>query len=38
MQLRQTKSRTEAANKVVLEVEKERDAVEKAVVELKRQL
>jgi hypothetical protein len=38
MQLRQTKSRTEAANKVALEVEKERDAVEKAVVELKRQL
>jgi vacuolar-type H+-ATPase subunit D/Vma8 len=38
MQLRQTKSRTEAANKVALEVEKERDAVEKAVAELKRQL
>jgi hypothetical protein len=36
MQLRQAKSRAEAANKLALEVEKERDAAEKAVEELKR--
>ncbi len=36
MQLRQAKSRAEAANKLVLEAEKERDAAEKAVEELKR--
>ena len=38
MQLRQAKSRAEAANKLALEAEKERDAAEKAVEELKRQL
>jgi hypothetical protein len=38
MQLRQAKSRAEAENKLALEVEKERDAAEKAVEELKRQL
>ncbi len=38
MQLRQAKSRAEVANKLVLEVEKERDATEKAVEELKRQM
>ncbi len=38
MYLRQTKSRAEAANKLPLEAEKERDAAEKLVEELKRQL
>jgi hypothetical protein len=38
MQLRQAKSRAEAANKLALETEKERDTAEKAVEELKRQL
>ncbi len=38
MQLRQAKSRTEAANKLALEAEKERDAAGKAVEEMKRQL
>ncbi len=38
MQLEQAKSRAEATNKLVLEAEKERDAAEKAVEELKRQL
>ena len=38
MQLRQAKSRAESANKFALEAEKERDAAEKAVEELKRQL
>jgi hypothetical protein len=38
MQLGQAKSRAEAANKVALEAEKEKDAAEKAVEELKRQL
>ncbi len=38
MQLRQAKSHAEAANKLALEAEKERDAAEKAVEELKRQL
>ena len=38
MQLQQAKSRAEAANKLALEAEKERDADEKAVEELKRQL
>ena len=38
MQLQQAKSRAEAANKLALEAEKERDAAEKAVEELKRQL
>jgi hypothetical protein len=38
MQLRQAKSRAEAANKFALEAEKEKDAAEKAVEELKRQL
>ena len=38
MQLRQAKSRAEAANKLALEAEKERDAAEKAVEELKRHL
>jgi hypothetical protein len=38
MQLQQAKSRAEAANKLVLEEEKERDTAEKAVEELKRQL
>jgi hypothetical protein len=36
MQLQQAKSRAEAANKLALEAEKERDAAEKAVEELKR--
>ena len=34
MQLEQAKSRAEAANKLALEAEKERDAAEKAVEEL----
>ncbi len=38
MTLDQAKSRTEAANKLPLETEKERDATEKAVEELKRHL
>jgi hypothetical protein len=38
MQLQQAKSRAEAANKLVLEAEKERDTAEKAVEELKRHL
>ncbi len=38
MQLQQAKSRAEAANKLALESEKERDASEEAVEELKRQL
>jgi hypothetical protein len=38
MQLEQAKSRAEAANKLALEALKERDAAEKAVEELKRQL
>ncbi len=38
MQLQQAKSRAEAANKLALEAEKERDSAEKAVEELKRQL
>ncbi len=38
MQLRQAKSRAEATNKVALESEKERDAGEKTVEELKRHL
>ncbi len=38
MQLQQAKSRAEAANKLVLEAKEERDAAEKAVEELKRQL
>jgi len=38
MQLRQAKSRAEAANKLALEAVKERDAAEKAVEELKRQV
>ncbi len=38
MQLRQAKSRAEATNKLALEAEKEKDAAEKAVEELKRQL
>jgi hypothetical protein len=38
MQLRQAKSRAEAANKLVLETEKERDAAEKVVQELNQQL
>ncbi len=38
MQLEQAKSRAETANKLALEAEKERDAAEKAVEELKRQL
>ena len=38
MQLQQAKSRAEAANKLALEAEKERDAAEKAEEELKRQL
>ncbi len=38
MQLEQVKARAEAVNKVALEEEKERDAAEKAVEELKRQL
>ena len=38
MQPQQAKSRAEAANKLALEAEKERDAAEKAVEELKRQL
>jgi len=38
MQLQQAKSRAEAANKLALEAEKERDVAEKAVEELKRQL
>jgi hypothetical protein len=36
MQFEQSKSRAEAANKVALEAEKERDTAEKAVEELKR--
>jgi hypothetical protein len=38
MQLQQAKSRAEAASKLVLETEKERDTAEKTVEELKRQL
>jgi hypothetical protein len=38
MQLEQAKSRAEAANKLALQAEKERDAAENAVEELKRQL
>jgi hypothetical protein len=38
MKLEQTKARAKTANKVALETEKENDAVEKAVEELKRQL
>ena len=38
MQLRQAKTRAEAANKVALEAEKEKDAAEKEVEELKRQM
>jgi hypothetical protein len=38
MQFRQSKSRTESAKKLALEAEKERDAAEKAVEELKRHL
>jgi hypothetical protein len=38
MQIQQAKSRAEAANKLALEAEKERDATEKAVEELKRQM
>ena len=38
MQLEQTKTRAKAANKVALEAEKEKDAAENAVEELKRQL
>ncbi len=38
MQIRQAKSRAEAANTLVLEEEKERNAAEKTVKELKRQL
>jgi hypothetical protein len=38
MQLRQVKSRAEAANELALEAEKKRDAAEKAVEEMKRQL
>jgi len=34
MQLEQAKSRAQAANKLALEAEKERDAAEKAVEEL----
>ncbi len=37
MQLEQAKTRAKAANKVALEAEKEKDAAEKAVEELKRQ-
>ena len=38
MQLEQAKTRTETANKLTLETEKEKDAAEKAVEELKRQM
>jgi hypothetical protein len=38
MQFRQAKCRAETTNKLALEAEKERDAVEKAVEELKQQL
>ena len=38
MQLEQAKTHAKAANKVALEAEKEKDAAEKAVEELKRQL
>ncbi len=38
MKYEQVKDRAKTANKVVLEVEKEKDATEKAVDELKRQL
>jgi len=38
IQLQQAKSGAESANKLPLEVEKERDTAEKAVEELKRQL
>jgi hypothetical protein len=38
MQLEQAKTRAKTANRLVLEVEKEKDAAEKAVEELKRQL
>ena len=36
MQLQYAKTRSEAANKVVLETEKQKDTAEKAVEELKR--
>ena len=38
MQLEQAKTRAKAANNVALEAEKEKDAAEKAVDELKRQM
>ncbi len=38
MKLEQAKARAKTANKVALEAEKEKDAVEKSVEELKRQL
>jgi hypothetical protein len=38
MKLEQANARAKRANKVALEVEKEKDAAEKAVEELKRQL
>ena len=38
MKLEQAKARAKTANKLTLETEKERDAVEKAVEELTRQL
>ncbi len=38
MKLEQAKARAKTANKVALETEKERDAAETAVEELKRQL
>jgi hypothetical protein len=38
MQLQQAKSRTEVANKLSLETEKEKDSAQKVVEELKRQL
>ena len=38
MQLEQAKTHAKAANKLVLEMEKEKDTAEKAVEELKRQL
>ena len=37
-QIEQVKTRAKAANRVALETEKEKDAAEKAVEELKRQL
>jgi hypothetical protein len=38
MKLEQAKARAKTVNKVALEAEKEKDAAEKAVEELKRQL